>query len=152
MNAKKINANVVSKSTTESTKKATAKTAAKNKKNGTTAAKARAKTESTKKALSNKSATVLERRMFLFNLIKTAKHSYDEVLAMMKSNFTNVTESTLRTELTDSKNPKYSDFERQVTVTENGKLVFAKAKIENSYHQKLRNNIKAFLAEKKLSY
>ena len=59
-------------------------------------------------------------------LIESGKYTAKELTAMAlaEGRFPKLTESTIRTFLTDSKNPKYNKFDRLVVKTEDGKLTF----------------------------
>lgn len=72
-----------------------------------------------------KSVSSKDKVAFFQPLIAEGKYSAAELMEMAKSHFPKLTESTIKTFLTDSKNAKYNKFEKLVVVTEEKKLAFA---------------------------
>jgi hypothetical protein len=58
--------------------------------------------------------------------IEKGKYTKKELIAMGKEKLPHLTESTLSTMLTDSKNPKYNKFAKLTEITEDGKIRFVK--------------------------
>ena len=69
-------------------------------------------------------ASTLEKLAFFTPFIEEGKFTEKELFEMSKGKFPKVTESTIRTFLIDSKNPKYNKFPRLVVKTEDGKVKF----------------------------
>jgi hypothetical protein len=68
--------------------------------------------------------TTMEDKITFFTpLIQSGKYTLIEILQMAEDRFPNLSPATLRTFLTDSKNPKYNKFSKLVVVTE-GRLNF----------------------------
>lgn len=70
------------------------------------------------------SVSTYDKVAFLGPLIESGNHTLAELTKMMLEKFPTLSESTVKTFLVDSKNPKYSKFEKLVVVTEKGKLNF----------------------------
>jgi hypothetical protein len=62
---------------------------------------------------------------FFAPLIQEGKFTADELTKMALEAFPKMTESTIRTFLTDAKNVKYNKFEKLVVLTADKKLAFA---------------------------
>lgn len=76
-------------------------------------------------AKETKSVSSKDKVAFFQPLISEGKYTAAELLKMAQDHFPKLTESTIRTFLTDSKNVKYNKFEKLVVVTEEKKLAFA---------------------------
>lgn len=72
----------------------------------------------------SKVVTSKDKVAFFQPLIESGKYTAKELLEMAQTAFPKMTESTIRTFLTDSKNPKYNKFPKLVALTEDKKMIF----------------------------
>jgi hypothetical protein len=99
-------------------------TAAANQSQSAPATSAPAKAAETKvEKKETKSVSSVDKVKFFQPLIAEGKYTAAELLKMAQDHFPKLTESTIRTFITDSKNPKYNKFEKLVIVDAEKKVL-----------------------------